>query len=321
VALTPGESDDHSEPLESLTPGPDDGKQISNPFSEGGGGHWFEVQVMSAFSALMLSGGFAPCLPCLPIRTIKLQARRAGYLINDFVAHVSDGGQADNRKLLAQVKHGISFTKSNKEFREVIAAAWKDYNNPAIFTRTKDAIAIIAGPLSATDIESTRRILEWVRSYTSSHEYFVNVERAKFSSDAKREKLAAFRAHIDAAAGVTVNDDEVFDFLRHVHVLGFDLDVYSGVMHAILHGIIGRHNPENPAAIWARILQHVASFNPNAGTLTVESFPDDVQAAFRPRPVEVMPASLVSALPPKTTFDWGSSEFAEALTVANLLGS
>jgi hypothetical protein len=91
-------------------------------------------------------------------------------------------------------------------------------------------------------------------------------------------------------------------------------------MHALLHAIVGRHNSENPAGIWARILEHVASYNQDAGTLTVDCFPDDVRLAFTPRPVEVMPASLASALPPKTTPDWDDSEFAAALTVANLLG-
>jgi len=293
---------------------------VSNPFSTGGGGVRFEVQVMSAFATLMLADSFAPCLPCLPIRSIRLQARQAGYRIDDFVAHVSDANQTDMRRLLVQVKHGISFTQSDAEFRKTIAAAWRDFNNPAAFTRKKDAIAIIAEPLSATDVADTRRILEWVRSCDSPHEFFEKVRTTKFSSTAKREKLAAFRAHIDAAAGTPVNDDDVFEFLRHVHILGFDLDVCSGVMHALLHGIIGRQNTDNPAAIWARILEHVASFNPNAGTLTVDGFPDDVRAAFAPRRVEAIPASLASALPPKTTEDWNASEFAAALAVANLLG-
>ena len=207
-----------------------EGKQVSNPYSTGGGGHWFEVQVMSAFAALMLAGGFAPCLPCLPIRTIRLQTRKDGNRIDDFVAYVSDVSQTDKRRLLAQVKHGISFTKSNQQFGETIADAWMDFNNPSIFTRNKDIIAIIAGPLSATDIEDTRRILEWSRSSGSADEFFQNVEKTNFSSDSKRKKLAAFRARINAAAGVSVTDDETFEFLRHVHVLGFDLlpDCQSG---------------------------------------------------------------------------------------------
>jgi hypothetical protein len=38
-------------------PQPDD-KQVSSPFSTGGGGPRFEAQVQSAFAALMLAGAF-----------------------------------------------------------------------------------------------------------------------------------------------------------------------------------------------------------------------------------------------------------------------
>jgi hypothetical protein len=302
------------------TEDPDD-KQVSNPFSTGGGGPRFEVQVQSVFAALMLAGSFALCLPCLPIRQIRLQGRQAGFATDDFVAYVADSGRTDERRLLAQIKHGISFTKSNKRFREVISAAWKDFNDPASFTLAKDAIVVITGPLSATDSEDTRRILDWARSCASPHEFFEKVNTTNFSSDEKREKLAAFRAHINAVAGADVADGEVFEFLRRFHVLGYDLDVRSGLMHAFLHAIVGRHNAENPAAIWARILEHVASFNQDGGTLTVDCFPDDVRLAFAPRPIEVIPASLALTLAPKTTLDWNASEFAEALAVANLLGA
>lgn len=320
AALSTG---DYDKPEEPITPvgAAEDGKQISNPFSTGGGGPWFEVQVMSAFATLMLGGSYAPCLGSLPIRSIKLQARHAGYRVDDFVVHATDANQTKSRKMLAQVKHGIGFSKSNWQFRDTISAAWKDYNDSAKFTHKADVIAIIAGPLNATDVEDTRRILEWARSQESSHEFFSNVQRANFSSDGKRDKLAAFRANIDMAAGAAVSDGDVFEFLRHVHVIGFDLDVYSGMMHALLHGIIGRHSPDDPGAIWARILQHVGSLNPNAGTLTVASFPDDIQMAFRPRPVEMIPPSLALTVPPQETPDWNTSEFAEALTVANLLGA
>jgi hypothetical protein len=237
-----------------------EGKQVSNPFSTGGGGQRFEVHVQSAFAALMLAGGFAPCLPCLPIKRIRLQGRQAGYATDDFVAYVADSDHSDERRLVAQIKHGISFTKSNKKFGEAIAAAWKDFNDPASFTRNKDAIAIIAGPLSATDIEDARRILDWARSSASNQEFFGKVNTTNFSSEEKREKLTAFRSHITAAAHGEVADGEVFEFLRHLHVLGYDLDVRSGLMHAVLHAIVGRHSPGNAAAIWARILEHVATF-------------------------------------------------------------
>lgn len=46
------------------------GKQLSNPFSTGGGGLHFEAHVQASFVVLMLTGGFAPfafygCIICM----------------------------------------------------------------------------------------------------------------------------------------------------------------------------------------------------------------------------------------------------------------
>ena len=55
------------------------GKQISNPFSTGGGGVNFETRVQASFVVLMLTGGFVPCFRDCVIKKIKLQGRYSGY--------------------------------------------------------------------------------------------------------------------------------------------------------------------------------------------------------------------------------------------------
>jgi len=98
------------------------GKQLSNPFSSGGGGGHFEAHVQASFVALMLTGGFAPCLPNWPIRKIKLQGKFAGYDTDDLIIFVENPGGDQERKILGQIKHSISITENDKVFAEVIQA-------------------------------------------------------------------------------------------------------------------------------------------------------------------------------------------------------
>ena len=63
-------------------------KQLSNPFSTGGGGVHFEAHVQASFVVLMLTGGFAPCMPNWPISKIKLQGKFAGYDTDDLIVFV-----------------------------------------------------------------------------------------------------------------------------------------------------------------------------------------------------------------------------------------
>lgn len=297
------------------------GRQISNPFSTGGGGVNFEIQVQTSFVALMLAEGFAPCLPCRPIRKIKLQGKFAGYDTDDLIVFTGNEEGSEERKILGQVKHSITITKSDTVFGDVIRAAWSDFSDGRTFKKGKDAIALITGPLSATDIADVRTILEWARSSESEQEFITKVETTKFSSTSKRKKLQAFRKHLDAASGATVTDEELVQFLKHFHLLGYDLDIRSGVMHAILHSLIGQSSLRDAASLWAQIVQEVMFANQNAGTITLASLPEELRAAFSKRPVQTIPEELSRGLPPRRVIEWNTSEFASALVTANLLGS
>lgn len=296
-------------------------KQLSNPFSTGGGGGHFEAHVQASFVALMLTGGYSPCLPCRPIGKIKLQGKFSGYQTDDLIVFAQDYSGKGQCKLLGQVKHSISITESDSIFAEVIQSAWHDFNNSEVFTKGKDVIALITGPLSATDTNDVRVILEWARHSENSAEFFQKVELTHFSSDAKRSKLKAFKTNLKKAnRDNEVPDDEVFEFLRHFHLLGYDLDIKAGVTLALLHSLIGQYSPDDVQSIWARIVDEVQSANQNAGTISAGSISEDLLSAFKQRKVEAIPSELVipqTPKPPKTSSN--QSQMA-ALTVAALLG-
>ena len=65
-------------------------KNLSNPFSTGGGGSHFEAHVQASFVVLMLSGGYAPCLPCWPISEIKLQGKVEGFETDDLIVYIEN---------------------------------------------------------------------------------------------------------------------------------------------------------------------------------------------------------------------------------------
>lgn len=105
-------------------------KKLSNPFSTGGGGVHFEAHVQASFVALMLTGGHAPCLPCWPIRKVKLQGKIDGFDTDDLVVFVEDTNSKEQRKLLGQIKHSVAITQGSTLFGEVIQAAWNDLTIP-----------------------------------------------------------------------------------------------------------------------------------------------------------------------------------------------
>jgi len=291
------------------------GRQMSNPFSTGGGGHNFETLVQAYFVALMLAGGFAPGLPDKPIRKIKLQGRCKGYQTDDLIIFT------DEHKLLGQIKHKVAFTKGNLAFGKVIQSAWLDFNNPDIFTCEKDVIALITGPLSSTDIEDVRPLLEWARCKESEKEFLQIVEIEKVSSESKRDKLKVLRECLETANQASISNENFFQFLRHFYLFGYDFDIESGVTETLIHSVIGRFVAKNPCDIFNQIVRKVMSTNQNAGTINRETLLAELPACFDIPNMQTMPQAISSMIPPREIMTWNMSPFADVLVVASLAGS
>lgn len=297
-------------------------KQLSNPFSTGGGGGHFEAHIQASFVTLMLTGGYAPCLPCWPISEIKLQGKIDGFDTDDLIVFIERYDTKERRKLLGQVKHSISITKGNAVFSEVIQAAWNDFNNPHIFTKDKDIIALITGPLSATDFHNVQWLLNQARHTKNVDEFFRNVEQAKFSPAKSSEKLAVIQHHLKVANNnADVSRDDLYSFLNHFHLLGYDLGNEVGVILSLLHSHISQFNQQDVQWIWSRVVDIVQTWNQDAGTITLERLPEDLKEAFRRPTIAQIPEDLTTTKPETTETDWNQYEYATDLALMNLIGS
>lgn len=305
-----------------------DGKQLSNPFSTGNGGARFEANIQATFVTLMLSGGYAPCLPSWSIVEIKLQGAVAGYGTDDLIVFVESPVNNDRRRLLGQVKNSISITTKNKLFAEVIQAAWGDFNNAEVFTKGKDVIALITGPINTKDTDGVNGLLEQARHTRDADEFLTQVERANFCSDNVRNKLAAFKVQLKAAnKGNDVEKQDLYEFLKHFHLLGYDLAKKGSVISSLLRSHIAQFNKDIPDKIWCQIVNEVQNFNQYAGTITLDTLPDDLVAHFREPEITHIPKELAKeevegdgAIQTVET-DWNQHASAQKLAVTNLIGS
>jgi len=299
------------------------GKQISNPFSTGGGGQNFEVHVHAYFVILMLTDSFAPCLPRWPIYKIKFQGRFAGYNTDDLIIFAKNPANGQERKILGQIKHSISISEKDKTFSKVIRAAWEDFNNRELFNKGEDVIVLITGPLSITDVNDVRTILEWSRDSESADEFIRKVKLARFSSDNKRKKLQAFKTNLKKANyGKDVPDETLWEFLRHFHLLGYDLDIKSGVILSLLHSLIGQYTNEDPHSLWTQIVDEIQYVNENAGTISIDTLPKELTKVFKHSADSEIPSDLaIKRASSEIISDWNQLPNAFNLAIANLVGS
>lgn len=296
-------------------------KNLSNPFSTGGGGVHFEAHVQASFVALMLTSGYAPCLPCWPIAEIKLQGKIDSYDTDDLIIFVENSDKNERRRLLGQVKHSIAITQGSALFGEVMQAAWNDFNNPKVFTKGKDVIALITGPLSATDSHNVQWLLNQARHTKDVNEFFRNVKQANFSPPKSNEKLQVIQHHLKTAnGGREVSRDELYNFLNHFHLLGYDLGREVGVVLSLLHSHISQFQQQYPQLLWSRVVDIVQTWNHDAGTITPDKLPEDLLEAFKQKAVREMPKEfMVSQEIPK--INWAQHPDATYLVLAVLIGA
>jgi hypothetical protein len=296
-------------------------KQLSNPFSTGGGGTHFEAHIQASFVVLMLTGGYAPCLPCWPIVEVKLQGKIDGFDTDDVIVFVEDRNTQERRKLIGQVKHSIGITKGDNIFAEVVQAAWNDFNNSNVFTKEKDIIALITGSLSKTDSDNVRWLLNQARHTKDVDEFYRNVEKSNFSPAKSGEKLEAICHHLKTANnGVGISKEDIYSFLNHFHLVGYDLGDGSGIVLSLLHSHISQFNKEVPECLWARVVDTVQTWNQDAGTIVLEKLPEDLRNAFKQPTLVHIPKELIPQAELVRT-DWKQHKYATNLALASLIGA
>lgn len=296
-------------------------KNLSNPFSTGGGGAHFEAHVQASFVILMLTGGYAPCLPCWPIAEIKLQGKIDGFDTDDLIVVAENADNKEQRKLLGQVKHSIAITQGSVLFGEVMQAAWNDFNNPEIFTKGKDIIALITGPLSAIDQHNVQWLLNQARHTKNEDEFFRNVEQANFSPPKSNEKLQVIQDHLKTANdGKEVSRRELYSFVNHFHLLSCDLGNEVGVVLSLLHSHISQFQRQDPQWVWSRAVDIVQTWNQDAGTITPDKLPEDLLDAFKKKVVGEIPDEFKAVQEVPTT-DWAQHPDATHLAFAVLIGA
>jgi hypothetical protein len=100
---------------------------------------------------------------------------------------------------------------------------------------------LITGPINATDTDGVNVLLEQARHTSDTEEFLTQVARANFCSNTVRSKLEAFKAQLKVAnGGRDVNNSDLHEFLKHFHMLGYDLAKKGSVVSSLLHSHISQ---------------------------------------------------------------------------------
>jgi len=239
-------------------------------FQKGGGGINFEQSIQTAFITGLIIAGSAPCLPSNEIIEVSFQNTNRGFETDDLLIIAKSG--LGEQKLLMQIKHDVSFTENDETFKEVLQAFWKDYNNTAIFDKTKDKLIIVKGGLTRDERNHFKSIFNWANSHATEADFISEINRIK----AKKERLDIIRNILKEVNGdVVLTDKEIWEFAKCMDVLEYDLLQSGSVDQAYFLNLIklskNRGTTFNEKEIWDGLLAIAATFNKDGGNITTET--------------------------------------------------
>lgn len=244
-------------------------------FQKGGGGTNFEQLVQTAFLTTLITKCGVPCIDSGELTEIALQVTNRGYETDDFMAIVNS--RQGSHRLLFQVKHDISFTLGNEQFKEVIIAFWKDFNKASnLFDKSKDKLIIIKNGLSKNERAHFKTLFNWAKSHDSEIDFISEVNRIKI----KENSLDIFRKILkEANNNIDLTDKQLWEFLKCVDVLEYDLLNNGSVDKTYFLNLIklSKNNETSISEdeIWNSIFSYISTLNPNGGSINLQSIKNE----------------------------------------------
>lgn len=250
---------------------------LSSPQATSGSGYKFETKVQAVFTLCFLVKGEVPCLSDCEIKSLCFQGKQYGYFVDDIIVKGRDKFANIEKKLLVQIKQSISFTKSNKQFVEVIHAAWNDFNNKNLFQQNLDSILLITNQLSKNDVDYFGTIFDIARTFSTFTDFNSQISKSNLINSNLLKKITILREIIEEKEKSTISDIRFFDFLRSFYVCGFDLKLNETLDKSLILTIT-ETNFERilPHDLWLRCCNVTEIFNVTGGIIDENSIQPDL---------------------------------------------
>lgn len=242
---------------------------MASPISTGGSGNHFESHVGAYFLAAVLTGGAVRGLPSgTTSTTVKFQRAFEGAQLDDVI--VQGASMAGVETLSLQVKRTFTFG-DNSLFHEVMSQCWATYNN-AEFRLQKDRFGVAIATSTNSFEQAGRNVLGWARQSADSTDCLHRIATKKLASEGMRVFLKSIRDGLDAAAGTPVDDETIWQFLRHFVVLRFDFEHDEAssnrieVTERLRYALTPEDNDRSPD-LWRALVEIVDAAKPAAGSV------------------------------------------------------
>jgi hypothetical protein len=246
-------------------------KQLTSPFSTGGGGDDFQFQVGAYYLAGLLLRHVPRGLDAGTLAEVRFQRLYEGVPLDDLVCAANTA--IGSSQLVLQIKKDLTFGDKDETFSEVMAACWQTYISPR-FDRGKDRFGIVLGVYQTKVDRHFQTVLTWARNSSTAPAFLGRIGKDRLANQAHREFVSLVRSKLGTSHGKAVSDDDFWGFLKSMVILHFDLQEEGSrdrahAVNCLQHALQPGASP-GPAELFSRLRDISAEANRTAGEYTRE---------------------------------------------------
>ncbi|CAG9179687.1 hypothetical protein LMG23992_04044 [Cupriavidus laharis] len=161
-------------------------------------------------------------LPGWRLVELHFQARVLGFHTDDLVC-IIENATGLRRKVLHQMKMGMTARFSDKAFKEAVGNAWLDFTSEH-FNKDEDRILLVYDAARRREMSGAAAVAATAATSLKPEDWIAKLTTPGASNALKRNALDAVRKVVAEYADAEVGDDKLFEFARHLHFLEQDLE-------------------------------------------------------------------------------------------------
>ena len=239
-----------------------------HPFSLGGGGQRFEIQVAISYVISLLKMEFARGLEKGGVvHSVNLQQRNRGNPVDDI--NVVTKYNENEITLYIQAKHTLRFTDT-EDFNEVLNDCWNQFCKTT-FKKGTDHVGIVISEVSNSQKIRThlQDLLKWAETSIDEESFYQKAQLFR----AKEEFLRLFEGSLNKIAGRTLTQSEIWMFLKSLVVISFDFDNPGSRdnwdIQNKISSILKDKNPDDAKLVFSALYELTSKYCASGGEIDI----------------------------------------------------
>lgn len=259
--------------------------QIASPESTGGAGSTFEQQVNAFWLSLLLVRGVPPIHCRSTVSDVAFQTKHLGWETDDFLVTSVDG-QNRNLRLLGQVKRSLTISATDTECKATFEGFWADFSCTS-FSRQTDRLVLVVLRGTNLILDHLSGLLDCARVARNNADFQHRLETKGLLHQTSIRYFKEISKIIAGVGADPVDEVDVWEFLRNIHILSFDLGTATRQTESVVKSLLA-YTTVNPDAIgqaeatWTALVRIASEAMPAAGQIRRDDLPEELRQHHAP---------------------------------------